>query len=121
VLTVLIPEDLGRLRARGKVTEANRVIERLASGSGALVLDLRGFRARNLVMADRVHPTAFGQVAIAERALELLSRNGVPTRVPPSSLITWETTWRGRLRADATYAYRYLKGRWRTAMERARA
>jgi lysophospholipase L1-like esterase len=118
VLAVLIPEDLGRPRAEAKVTDANEVIERVASGSGALIVDLRDFRARNLVMADRVHPTAFGQVAIAERALEVLSRDGLPTRARPSSLISWETTWWGRLRGDVTYAYRYLKERWRAERER---
>ncbi len=112
VLTAFIPRDLGRPRAVAKVAEANGAIERLATGCGALVIDLRSLRARNLVMADRVHPTAFGQIAIAERALELLSRDGLPTRVRPSSLITWETTWWGRLRGDATYAYRHLKERW---------
>ena len=112
MLTVLIPHDLGRPRAAAKVAEANGAIERLASGCGALVVDLRALRARNLVMADRVHPTAFGQIVIAERALEVLARDGLPTRVRPSSLIAWETTWWGRLRGDATYAYRYLKERW---------
>jgi lysophospholipase L1-like esterase len=112
VLAALIPEDLGRPRARAKVSEANGVIERVATGSGALIVDLRDFRARNLVMADRVHPTAFGQIAIAERALEVLSSDGLETRVRPSSLISWETTWWGRLRGDATYARRYLKELW---------
>jgi lysophospholipase L1-like esterase len=118
-LTVLIPHDLGRPRAAGRVSEANEAIERQARDCGALVLDLRAFRARNLVMADRVHPTAFGQIAIAERALELLRRDGVPTIAHPSSLISWETTWRGRLRGDATYTYRYLKARGRAAIKRA--
>ena len=68
VLVVTIPLDLGRPRAGRAVEEANAVIE----ASGALVLDLKGFGARNLVMADHVHPTAFGQVWIAERALEVL-------------------------------------------------
>jgi lysophospholipase L1-like esterase len=118
-LAVLIPHDLGRPRAVRRVSEANEAIGRQARDCGALVLDLRPFRARNLVMADRVHPTAFGQIAIAERALALLRRDGLPTRMRPSSLISWETTWRSRLREDATYAYRYVKGRWRTAVERA--
>ena len=38
--------------------------------SGALVVDLRSWGARNLVMTDHVHPTAFGQIDIAERALD---------------------------------------------------
>ena len=66
VLVVTIPLDLGRPRAGRAVEEANAVIE----ARDALVLDLRGFGARNLVMTDHVHPTAFGQVWIAERALD---------------------------------------------------
>ena len=61
-------------------------------------------------MADHVHPTAFGQIAIAERALDLLGgRRDAMWRRVPSTLIRYETTrWR-RLRGDATYAYRHLK------------
>jgi lysophospholipase L1-like esterase len=109
VLTVTAPLDLGRPRAGGKVEELNTIVEATAGGLGALVLDLRGFGARNLVMADRVHPTAFGQIAIAERALTVLERDGMLPVVRPSSLIRYETTpWR-RLRGDWTYAYRNLK------------
>jgi hypothetical protein len=105
VLTCTIPLDLGRPRAGAKVEEANAVIER----SGALVVDLRDFRARNHVMVDAVHPTAFGQIAIAERALDVLAADGMTVRVRPHTLIAYETTrWR-RLRGDATYVYRQLK------------
>jgi lysophospholipase L1-like esterase len=110
VLTLTIPLDLGRPRAGGSVSVANDVIERVAIELGALIVDLRDFRARNLVMADRVHPTAFGQIAIAERALAVLERDGLPTRVAPRSVVVFETTWWKRLRGDATYVYRYLKG-----------
>lgn len=110
VLTLTIPLDLGRPRASALVSEANDVIERVAVELGALLVDLSDFRARNLVMADRVHPTAFGQIAIGERALAVLERDGLPTRVAPSSVVVFETTWWGRLRGDATYVYRYLKG-----------
>jgi lysophospholipase L1-like esterase len=108
-LTATIPLDLGRPRAEARVRECNAVIERVAGALGALVLDLRTFGARNLVMADHVHPTAFGQIAIAERALALLERDGVSVAVRPSSLISYETSrWR-RLRGDGTYAYRHAK------------
>ena len=110
VLTLTIPLDLGRPRTGARVVQANEVIDRVATELGALLVDLSDFRARNLVMADRVHPTAFGQIAIAERALAVLARDGVPTRVAPRSVIVFETTWWGRLRGDATYVYRYLKG-----------
>jgi lysophospholipase L1-like esterase len=109
VLTVTAPLDLGRPRAGAKVGELNATIEALAVEHHALVLDLSDFGARNLVMADHVHPTAFGQLAIAEHALDVLERDGMSARVHPSSLVRYETTrWR-RLRGDWTYAYRHLK------------
>ena len=92
VLTVTVPLDLGRPRAGARVEEANAAIEASARAAGALVLDLRGFGARNLLMADHVHPTAFGQIAIAERALDVLAADGLAVRVRPSSLIYYETT-----------------------------
>jgi lysophospholipase L1-like esterase len=109
VLVVTIPVDLGRPRAGAKVEEANAAIERVAAEHDALVLDLRGFGARNLVMADAVHPTAFGQIAIAERALDVLAADGMTVRVRPRTLIAYETTRWKRLRGDATYTYRRLK------------
>ena len=60
-------------------------------------------------MADHVHPTAFGQIAIAERALAALERDGLHARTRPRELIRYETTRWGRLRGDATYAYRHAK------------
>jgi lysophospholipase L1-like esterase len=109
VLTATAPLDLGRPRAGEKVVELNRLIEAAAAEIGALVVDLRDLSARNLVMADHVHPTAFGQIAIAERALVVLSAHGMEVRVHPSRVIEWRTTrWR-RLRADATYSYRHVK------------
>src|SRR5206468_8930434 len=104
VLTVALPEDLGRPRA--DVRAANAAV----LAADALVLDLRGFGARNLVMTDHVHPTAFGQVWIAERALDVLAADGMDVRVRPSTLI--RPGERSRLRAlqgDWTYVYRHLK------------
>ena len=109
LLTLTVPLDLGRPRAEGKVQEVNAAIAASAAAAGALVLDLRGFGARNQVMTDHVHPTAFGQIAIAERALDVLAADGMDVRVRPHTLISYETTrWR-RLRGDTTYAYRRLK------------
>ena len=83
-----IPLDLGRPRAGAASSRPTRLIEAAARAHGALVLDLRGFGARNLVMTDHVHPTAFGQVAIAERALDVLAADGMDVRVRPSTLIS---------------------------------
>ncbi|HEY2652272.1 MAG TPA: GDSL-type esterase/lipase family protein [Solirubrobacteraceae bacterium] len=109
VLAVTAPLDLGRPRAGAKVLDLNAAIERIATEYGALLLDLSGFGARNHVMTDHVHPTAFGQIAIAERALDVLAADGMQVLVRPSSLIEYRVTWWGRLRGDAAYAYRHLK------------
>jgi len=109
VLTCTIPLDLGRPRAGAGVEQANAVIERAADELGALVVELRDFGARNRVMADAVHPTAFGQIAIAERALDVLAADGLQVRVRPHTLIAYDTTSWNRLRGDATYVYRRLK------------
>ena len=119
VLTATAPLDLGRPRAGAKVADLDAVIEHVAAQAGALVIDLRRWGARNLVMTDHVHPTAFGQISIAERALVLLERDGMRARVRPSSLISYSPTRWQRLRADATYAYRHAKVSARAAAIRA--
>lgn len=109
VLTATFPLDLGRPRA-GHLAAGNAAVERNAREAGALLLDLRPFGARNLVMADHVHPTAFGQVAMAERALAVLEGAGMTVRTRPSALIAPSRPGRGRrLQGDATYAYRHAK------------
>jgi lysophospholipase L1-like esterase len=117
VLAVTAPLDLGRPRAGAKVLDLNAAIERIAIEHGAVVLDLSGFGARNHVMTDHVHPTAFGQIAIAERALDVLAADGMRVVVRPSSLIMYRPTRWGRLRGDAAYAYRHLKVSTRAAAQ----
>ena len=109
VLAVTAPLDLGRPRAGAKVAELNAVIAHVAQDQDALLLDLSDLGARNLVMADHVHPTAFGQIAIAERALDVLERDGMRVAVRPSSLVSYEISRWQRLRGDLTYTYRHLK------------
>ena len=108
-LTLTVPLDLGRPRARSKARRCNEIIIDPAHHHGAQLVDLTEFRASNHVMVDHVHPTAFGQIAIAERALAVLDRGGLRVAVRPSSLISYETTWLRRLRGDATYVYRHGK------------
>jgi lysophospholipase L1-like esterase len=115
VLACTLPRRLGPHpppRVGARVDEANAAIER----AGPLIVDLRDFGARNLVMVDGVHPTAFGQIAIAERALDVLAADGVEVRLRPHRLIAYRTTRWGRLRGDATYAYRQLKQAARIAL-----
>jgi lysophospholipase L1-like esterase len=110
IVVLTIPLDLGRPRAGAKVKDADAIIERAAARAGATVVDLRGFRGRGVLMADHVHPTALGQVAIAERVLDTLAATGMRIYARPRDLISYETTWSDRLRGDLTYAYRHLKG-----------
>ncbi len=119
VLTVTAPLDLGRPLAADKVAELDAVVERVAGEVGALVLDLRSWGARNLVMTDHVHPTALGQVDIAERALAVLERDGVPVLVRPSRMIFYDKTRWERLRGDLKYLYRHAKVSARAAWLRA--
>jgi hypothetical protein len=56
-----------------------------------------------------VHPTAFGQIAIACKALEVLQADGMEVRADPWDLVNWDETPTGRLRGDLTYAYRRTK------------
>ncbi len=109
VLTVTAPLKLGLPAAGVKVAALDDTIERVARGSGALVVDLRSLHARNLVMADRVHLTALGQIALAQRALAVLADDGCSARIQPYTLVDPHTTRWGRLRGDATYSYRSAK------------
>jgi lysophospholipase L1-like esterase len=109
VLTATFPLDLGRPRA-GHVAAGNEAVLEGARAHGALVLDLRGFGARNLVMADHVHPTALGQVAMAERALAILREDGMTVLRRPSALVSPDPGRpHQRARGDLTYAWRHAK------------
>ena len=84
------------------------------------MLDLRSWGARNLVMTDHVHPTAFGQIDIAERALAVVAGAGMRIEVQPSALINYSVGRRARLQGDVTYAYRHAKVSARSGWLRAR-
>jgi lysophospholipase L1-like esterase len=109
LLTGTLPLDMGRPRTPGLIAEVNDTILRVAARHQALVVDLSRFGGRTVLMADHVHPTAFGQIAIAESALDLLEQHGFEIRVRPSALINYRTSGYGRLRRDLTYAYRHAK------------
>jgi lysophospholipase L1-like esterase len=109
VLTMTAPLRLGLPAAGPEVQRLNAIIREAGTRSGALVVDLSAFGARNHLMTDRVHPTAFGQIAIAERALAVLERDGLVARAAPSSMIRYQPSRRQKLRGDWTYLYRPLK------------
>jgi lysophospholipase L1-like esterase len=116
-LTATAPLALGRPSAGAKVRDLNRIVRGTADHVGALVVDLSSFGARNHVMVDRVHPTAFGQISIAERALAVLAADGLAPRAAPASMIEYRTTRWTRLRGDWTYIYRALKARIHAAVD----
>jgi lysophospholipase L1-like esterase len=109
IVVLTIPLALGRPRAGGKVDVANLAVEAAAREIGATIVDLRGFRGRHVLMADHVHPTALGQVTIAESVVDALAAAGLEVFALPSDLVYYETTWTGRLRGDVTYVYRHVK------------
>lgn len=109
LITATIPLDMGRPRNPELIESVNAAIQRSADRHAALVLDLRRFGGRQVMMADHVHPTALGQVAIARLALARLAADGLPGRLALEDLISYETTPWGRFRGDLTYAYRHLK------------
>jgi lysophospholipase L1-like esterase len=116
VLTMTAPRRLGLPPAGPKVAELNAIIGDVAARSGALIVHLEDFGARNQIMVDRVHPTAFGQIAIAERALAVLERDGLVARAAPSSMIRWDPSRRARLRGDTGYVWRTIKLHWGAAL-----
>jgi lysophospholipase L1-like esterase len=109
VLTVTIPLELGRPRAGAPVYEADAVIARQAKAAGSLLLDLRDFRGREVMMSDHVHPTAMGQIEIATRALTVLQADGLPAKTQPRELAAPDDGPKARARAALTYAWRSLK------------
>jgi len=69
VLVLTIPLDLGRPRAgRAKVAAANESIRRGAAAHGAECASLDDLRGARMLLPDAVHPTALGQLEIADRA-----------------------------------------------------
>jgi len=108
LLLCTLPLDLGRPRAAPKPAIANCAVRRVAAQTGAVVCELDDLRGWVEVLPDAVHPTAIGQVAIADRAARAL---GAP--VLPSALAGVPRGRRARLR--------YLPARGRALLrERAR-
>jgi lysophospholipase L1-like esterase len=82
LLMLTLPEDLGRPTAAPKPVAANAAVRRVAARHGATVADLSDFGGWTLVLPDLVHPTALGQLEIADRAARAL---GAP--LLPSALV----------------------------------
>jgi lysophospholipase L1-like esterase len=97
ICVATVPLDLGRPPAGGKVAELNAIVRSAAAARhGVAVVDLDDLRGWRLLFPDAVHPTALGQLEIAERAALALGLD-----VSPRAQTSVQT---GR-RADARYAF----------------
>ena len=103
LLLCTLPLDLGRPRAAPKPAIANAAVRRVASSTEAVLCELDDLRGWVEMLPDAVHPTAIGQVAIADRAARAL---GAP--VLPSVLAGVPRGRRARLR--------YVPGRLRAVL-----
>jgi lysophospholipase L1-like esterase len=88
LLVCTVPSDLGRPPAAPKPRAASAIIRRVAgdAGAGAIVVDLDDLGGRRLMLPDAVHPTALGQVIVAERAAAALRAAGVDVPRSPLAL-----------------------------------
>jgi lysophospholipase L1-like esterase len=85
-----LPRDLGRPTCAPKPMQASEIVRRVATRHGAIVVDLEDFGGWTLVLPDVVHPTALGQLEIADRAARALGAATLPSAVrgpdPPGAL-----------------------------------
>jgi lysophospholipase L1-like esterase len=95
VCVATIPLDLGRPPAGAKVGDLNAIVRRLAAEHGAVVVALDDLRGWRHLFPDAVHPTALGQLEIADRAAAALGLDRRPSALAGPVL--------GR-RADIRYA-----------------
>jgi lysophospholipase L1-like esterase len=109
LLLLTLPEDLGRPSSAPKPSLASAAVRRVAARHGAMLADLSDFGGWTNVLPDVVHPTAIGQLEIADRAARAL---GAP--LEPSALVT------DRRGHDARYAPAHARALARDLARRAR-
>ena len=79
LLMVTLPHDLGRPTSAPKPLHASSVVRRVAERHRAVVVDLSDFGGWTLVLPDVVHPTALGQLEIADRAARAFGTPVMPS------------------------------------------
>jgi lysophospholipase L1-like esterase len=80
VVLCTVPLDLGRPRAAPKPQVANGIIRRAAIDAGAVVVELEDLAGAPYLLPDAVHPTARGQLEIADRAARVLRAPRLPSQ-----------------------------------------
>jgi lysophospholipase L1-like esterase len=108
LLLVTLPVDLGRPTSAPKPVAANAVVRTVASRTGAVVCELSDVRGGRAMLPDAVHPTALGQVVIAERAARALRAAGVDVRRSPRELADPDRSPRARARWRARSSWLWL-------------
>jgi lysophospholipase L1-like esterase len=111
-----IPVDLGRPRAAPKPRTANAIIRRVAAEHGATVVALDDLAGAPWLLPDAVHPTAVGQLEIADRAARAL---GAPRL--PSTGVEMHDSRRARARFAARFGVMLAADLRRRAVERVHA
>jgi hypothetical protein len=79
LLLCTLPLDLGRPPSAPKPAVANAAIERVAASTGASVCRLDDLSGWVELWPDAVHPTAVGQLTIADRAARALGATAWPS------------------------------------------
>ncbi|MEN3281572.1 MAG: hypothetical protein V7607_2712 [Solirubrobacteraceae bacterium] len=115
LLVCTIPADLGRPRADPKPQAASAILRAAAARHGAAIADLDDLAGTPWVLPDAVHPTAVGQLEIADRAARALGAGRAP-----SSLAEVYDSRRARARFGARWGALLAKDVRRRAIERVR-
>jgi lysophospholipase L1-like esterase len=79
LLLVTLPLRLGEPTAAPKPEIANAAVRRIAAATGAALCELDDLQGDGLLERDLVHPTAAGQLAIADRAARVLGAPRLPS------------------------------------------
>jgi lysophospholipase L1-like esterase len=115
LLVCTIPTDLGRPRASPKPQTASAILRAAAARHGAAIVDLDDLAGPPWVLPDGVHPTAVGQLEIADRAARVLDA----PQAPSSSVEVFDSR-RAQARFNARWGALLAKDLRRRAIERVR-
>jgi GDSL-like lipase/acylhydrolase family protein len=114
LLVCTIPADLGRPRAAPKPQAASAILRGAAARQGATIIELEDLAGPPWILPDAVHPTAIGQLEIADRAARAL---GAPRA--PSTLAEVHDSRRAQARFAARWGVLLARDLGRRAIERA--
>ena len=98
LLLCTLPVDLGRPRAAPKPRAASAIVRAVAGEHGAALAELDDLAGPPWLLPDAVHPTARGQLEIADRAARALGAERLP-----SSLVEVHRSRRARARFAARW------------------